>query len=780
MVVTNFLAGVLSAAALFATTVSAQAVITPACLYLDTDSICGPAFAGYPIFIKNQKTVPNVATLNATIQKLSNSADIAKLLMKPSSEKGLGCTPNAALANDAAASLRYQASVYCSALVAETLLVTSCRPDLARTAKVNPAVLCAPQCKIAATSAMNLLQNTTVCPPADPAAMGNRAILTNVYALFHADYPSYCDYSRQQDQSTCYDGIPSEGGKLCGYSNSAVAASQCAINTADPCCRSLLGTVTDDADSSSNRTIIIAVVIVLVVLLCFGIGVCLCCRGRRNRTSKSRTGAFSNSGYSKHGSFNIAPPVPPIPANYTHQQNTSTDKNGQDNTAYHGTRVLSPEFRDSWGSAAQHIPKAPSAAYQTDIAMAPISSVSNPNYARSSPSVPQHQHSFSSDPYVTQGMGNPFNPDLSAPYVPMAAPPRGDLQGAKNISTPWDAPVVTPKPAPISQASEQAPESGSAEDDDLLNIPMRVLHQYVPTLADELPLQAGSEIVMVRCFDDGWALGVIPATGQTGAFPLVCVARMDAVPQAVAPVVQGGSGNAGPQSQDGAMVDISKRVSSQQYLSKMDLSRLAHLGGGEGMRRSMGGNLRSSTQVPADVPAQIQPSQAPVMSTIKTPMPHDSFGQLPRKPEEAHAAPPAFEQQMQPFVVGTDGDDDHYDTTQDTTPATSSSLTIIPPPRVKVPPTESAKLSPTSSNGDVAAGPFGDENRIDTASVVENTTEEPSKPANELQHTLPDLQIGSIGLDIATPSAGLDDYYNNALDVAEVDQNDDKNPFKSS
>ncbi|OAJ37675.1 hypothetical protein BDEG_21672 [Batrachochytrium dendrobatidis JEL423] len=55
----------------------------------------------------------------------------------------------------------------------------------------------------------------------------------------------------------------------------------------------------------------------------------------------------------------------------------------------------------------------------------------------------------------------------------------------------------------------------------------RVLHPYEPTLPDELRLEVGLEIIMVRAFDDGWALGFDPNTSKQGAFPLVCVAETD-------------------------------------------------------------------------------------------------------------------------------------------------------------------------------------------------------------------------------------------------------------
>ncbi|KAI8854954.1 hypothetical protein BC829DRAFT_106079 [Chytridium lagenaria] len=52
---------------------------------------------------------------------------------------------------------------------------------------------------------------------------------------------------------------------------------------------------------------------------------------------------------------------------------------------------------------------------------------------------------------------------------------------------------------------------------------MKVIHSYTAALVDELELKAGQDIIVLKCFDDGWGLGMLPETGAQGAFPLVCV-----------------------------------------------------------------------------------------------------------------------------------------------------------------------------------------------------------------------------------------------------------------
>lgn len=50
-----------------------------------------------------------------------------------------------------------------------------------------------------------------------------------------------------------------------------------------------------------------------------------------------------------------------------------------------------------------------------------------------------------------------------------------------------------------------------------------ILHSYTSSLEDELDLVEGTRVFLVKQFDDGWALGVDPRSGNQGAFPLVCV-----------------------------------------------------------------------------------------------------------------------------------------------------------------------------------------------------------------------------------------------------------------
>jgi hypothetical protein len=49
-----------------------------------------------------------------------------------------------------------------------------------------------------------------------------------------------------------------------------------------------------------------------------------------------------------------------------------------------------------------------------------------------------------------------------------------------------------------------------------------VTHAYEATLQDELVLNVGDKVYIVKEFDDGWALGIHKETEKEGAFPLIC------------------------------------------------------------------------------------------------------------------------------------------------------------------------------------------------------------------------------------------------------------------
>ncbi|KAJ3169015.1 hypothetical protein HDU87_000889 [Geranomyces variabilis] len=758
------------------------------CFYPPATSVCGAAFAGYPIYVPvSDKNATNVIDSDARLSKLASAwsapSDIAKLVASPAT----GCSTNTALVTDAANAVRYQASVWCSAVVAQTLLTTSCLAKAAtQPGQTSPAVLCDAQCKIASDTMQAIWSNQTICPaPVGPQAQNQtlqRAGYLSIYQNFNKGYSSYCDYARfavQQGNAVCYDGLPDgAGGALCGYATDALAQSQCAANTADPCCAALLLSIktnkpfvkpsaigTDDG-GSKTRNIIITVGIVIIALISAGVGAYFCCRGRerrrRTKADKFRKNSSNNNTFFRfNDEQSSVPPVPPLPQNLRHGNEKAPEVH---NSSYHREQ-MSPNVQDGWNPRAneQYHVQEPQNAYRSDIPLSPM-----PSPTRSHPQAGlannngqnTHPGSYDQARSVQQGV---------APPATMAAPPRGDYSNPHLNRSPWDAPVVTAQPAPPPSVSSEATPA-SEDGSDILNIPMRVLHHYVPTLTDELPLQAGTEIIMVKCFDDGWALGVNPLTGQTGAFPLVCVAASENVEHTVAPVALAAAERARSPAFDRVSdMTFAKRVSSQQYLSRVDLTQLAAISSSD---RMMGGVRSSATGSGA---GENRPGDKTTASfrALGSPLPRESFGTLPAYSQSAAPVSMlAFPEppRVQPFVVGSDHEDDFdQPPSQRRTiiepaqpPPSAPARNVIPPPRLTVPP-------PATSEPAVAAapaGPFDDHHRIDH-------DEPPAGPAP----TLPELSLGSIGFDLG--AAAAEEPHTGYASVVQ-DEDDNANPFKSA
>ncbi|KAI8897282.1 hypothetical protein BC833DRAFT_594438 [Globomyces pollinis-pini] len=82
-----------------------------------------------------------------------------------------------------------------------------------------------------------------------------------------------------------------------------------------------------------------------------------------------------------------------------------------------------------------------------------------------------------------------------------------------------------PKPAPVETFGNEAPMVGGVVEEE-----MDVVFEYVASLFDELTLNVGDRVLVKEQFDDGWGIGLNKSTGQTGTFPLACIAPVGSVP----------------------------------------------------------------------------------------------------------------------------------------------------------------------------------------------------------------------------------------------------------
>ncbi|KAI9343446.1 hypothetical protein DFJ73DRAFT_961132 [Zopfochytrium polystomum] len=191
---------------------------------------------------------------------------------------------------------------------------------------------------------------------------------------------------------------------------------------------------------------------------------------------------------------------------------TSASNFGSSASSYGGFNnpvgVSGQSYGTGTGAAHQNIPAGPAPSYE---AVAASMASGRPAGRRSSIEKPPILLSTTStrSPGTTAAQNNtaylpPTSADAAtAAPAAVAGPPSAHLPPSPAVSN-----TTTPS---ITSSTQSSP------------LVMRVLHPYTPTLADELELIVGQEVVVLRAFDDGWGLGMTPYNGAQGAFPLVCV-----------------------------------------------------------------------------------------------------------------------------------------------------------------------------------------------------------------------------------------------------------------
>ncbi|KAI8841066.1 hypothetical protein BJ741DRAFT_529915, partial [Chytriomyces cf. hyalinus JEL632] len=81
----------------------------------------------------------------------------------------------------------------------------------------------------------------------------------------------------------------------------------------------------------------------------------------------------------------------------------------------------------------------------------------------------------------------------------------------------------------MSDSPARKPDSFAKRRSSVKSIPknetrLRIVHQYAATQSDELTLEVGNDVVLIKEFNDGWARGKNPESGKVGMFPMICVA----------------------------------------------------------------------------------------------------------------------------------------------------------------------------------------------------------------------------------------------------------------
>ncbi|KAI9193296.1 uncharacterized protein BJ171DRAFT_464350 [Polychytrium aggregatum] len=189
----------------------------------------------------------------------------------------------------------------------------------------------------------------------------------------------------------------------------------------------------------------------------------------------------------------------------------------------------------------------------------------------------QKAYNYQTDYTQHQTYASTGNSNNNIPIAPLksALSSRSQQPDSLSVLTSVGAAAVAQAPP----ASKAAPGAAAASIELSQAIPgataaqnvMRVVHPYAPTLADELELEVGHDVIVIRSFDDGWALGLVPTTGKQGAFPLVCVARPEDV--VAFELANGGQRFSTATSSD---IQFNKRMSSQ-IISAEDIEAVAKM-----------------------------------------------------------------------------------------------------------------------------------------------------------------------------------------------------------
>lgn len=290
-------------------------------------------------------------------------------------------------------------------------------------------------------------------------------------------------------------------------SNDAVVG--CQGISGDSCCSALLASVGNSTStttnssksSSSNTTIIVACSIVGALLLIVVI-IASCVLGSKKRRQQQQQ---------KH-----------------QQQQTMMMMNGPNMKQLSPSPALSPFLDEDFSKGVTSsnasfniVASGPASASSTIVPLPGPANENNNHWTQNSiyyqqPPVPVSspranppppQQAAPPSPTAKHGqMGQPFPlPKLALPVTPPTANENGITDNTNSSTSESTAVVATP----IKETATR----------------VVVIHPYYPTLADELGLEVGCEILLMKLFDDGWGFGVKPMTGQQGAFPLVCVSK---------------------------------------------------------------------------------------------------------------------------------------------------------------------------------------------------------------------------------------------------------------
>ncbi|KAJ3189072.1 hypothetical protein HK101_008964 [Irineochytrium annulatum] len=556
------------------------AAMATTCFVLSANSICGSAFAGYPVLLHQSASpaVPSVVDEDSFNQFITFEATGAYSTFVAGTA---GCDePQLSQAIDNA---RYRMTFYCAFVVYNSLRNPdpSCTP-----AGVVPSgpVLCGSVCDPLAALYNSALTNPSICPATTDAAATNvRNSLLHTFGDggFCSTEASFVGQGNQ-----CITSVPNDVA-TCGFASDVIAAAQCpGLMATDACCKQFVGTTTtttsaaitsvassgivssnaasstargsgsvtvlattgpatatngtlaSSAGSSSSAStssllipIVVAVSVAVVIIILVTV---LFVTRRRIAAAKRYDNGLESRGlvapHHYHTTAQHSPPRSPQSAGTAGTAGATAYQ--QPEPAFYQNTTPGTNFQSS-----------PNSPFGSAVASpAPAASPFTPTF-----------HNFPSE-YNAPG---PHEPVPIVPAAAMLASNRSSDGGG------MPSPVAG---TPVSTVPPAAALASAASANPLV---MTITHPYAPTLADELELVLGQEIVVLKAFDDGWGLGLIPSTGAQGAFPLVCVGAAGANGSADGSEAGGGETPVGSEQMARLSAMMGSRDAAVNRMSKM-------------------------------------------------------------------------------------------------------------------------------------------------------------------------------------------------------------------
>ncbi|KAJ3326715.1 hypothetical protein HDU76_012707 [Blyttiomyces sp. JEL0837] len=528
------------------------------CIYLDENTPCGPSYKGYPVQANDQAFVDyaHFVTWITSLTDINNFVSNA--------QQKYQCTAGDALTT-AATDLRYQLSYWCSYASFLGISAGCALPDGVQGLNANGQLLCAAQCKISGDSINAVLGNANLCAAA--AGAGAQRVST---------WNAVCA-SENPQAGTCVAGTGNEA-IYCGFRDKATALAVCpTLVNSDQCCNAFMaaqasqtqatvsptttGPAANASKSSSPSLVgpIAGAVGGIVVVAAAVIGFLYY---RRRRGSQ-------NQGQVK--------PAPTSPI-------AMEDMNGNQPRGFYQNKPQQPQQQQQQAYGNMN------------------------NGASGSSSFGKVQyHGSSGNAGMGSGMTSPQTPPASYGQQQQVQQQQQQSQSYQQPSSlsgsiiPVGIAAATAAATRDSTVTTNTATTSTTNANETL---MKIIHPYAPSLADELSLELGQEVILLRPFDDGWALGMNPITGQQGAFPLVCVVPID----------QASKNRASLAPSEVDVTRFSKRVSS---ISIQGLAQSSNLNSNANLFPPEPSNNISVKPISA-VPGHLQQQYHPRASTVST------------------------------------------------------------------------------------------------------------------------------------------------------------------